>query len=76
MNPAVTLAMATLKKCKWIQVSECQFDDFTGTTFSGAVSGKAGKAGKAAALPRFFKIESGGGSGGAPPYWWSYHRRC
>ena len=26
-----------------------------------------GKAGKAAALPRFWKIEGGGGSGGAPP---------
>ena len=25
LNPAVTLAMATLKKCKWIQVSGCQF---------------------------------------------------
>ena len=25
LNPAVTLAMATLKKCKWIQVSGCQY---------------------------------------------------
>ena len=37
---------------------------------SGAVPGKAGKA---AALPRFCKIESGGGSGGGsggvPPYY-------
>ena len=41
---------------------------------SGAVPGKAGKA---AALPRFCKIESGGGggSGGVPPYWWSYLAR-
>ena len=29
LNPAVTLAMATLKKCKWIQVSGCQFDDIS-----------------------------------------------
>ena len=36
---------------------------------SGAVPGKAGKA---AALPQFCKIESGGG----PPYWWSYLARA
>ena len=29
LNPAVTLAMATLKKCKWIQVRGCQSDDTT-----------------------------------------------
>ena len=29
LNPAVTLAMATLKKCKWIQVRGGQFDDTT-----------------------------------------------
>ena len=29
LNPAVTLAMATLKKCKWIQVRGCQSDATT-----------------------------------------------